>query len=51
MEKYLNLIVNQKSFDQLKQGETADEIEKTWQTELNDFKKRRATFCFTNKRF
>jgi uncharacterized protein YbbC (DUF1343 family) len=44
MEKYLNLIVNQKSFDQLKQGETADEIEKTWQTELNDFKKRRATF-------
>ncbi|HEX8637814.1 MAG TPA: exo-beta-N-acetylmuramidase NamZ domain-containing protein, partial [Pyrinomonadaceae bacterium] len=44
MEKYLNLIVNQESFDQLKRGETAEEIEKMWQAGLNDFKKRRASF-------
>ena len=44
MEKYLNLIVNQESFDRLKRGESAEDIEKNWQTGLDDFKKRRASF-------
>ncbi|HEX8289688.1 MAG TPA: exo-beta-N-acetylmuramidase NamZ domain-containing protein [Pyrinomonadaceae bacterium] len=44
MEKYLNLIVNQDTFDRLKRGETAEEIEKAWQKNLSDFKTRRASF-------
>jgi uncharacterized protein YbbC (DUF1343 family)/CubicO group peptidase (beta-lactamase class C family) len=44
MEKYLNLIVNQESFDRLKRGEPAEEIEKTWQKDLSEFKTRRASF-------
>jgi uncharacterized protein YbbC (DUF1343 family) len=44
MEKYLNLIVNQESFDRLKRGESAEDIEKNWQTQLNNFKTRRASF-------
>jgi uncharacterized protein YbbC (DUF1343 family)/CubicO group peptidase (beta-lactamase class C family) len=44
MEKYLNLIVNQESFDRLKRGEKAEEIEKAWQKNLSDFTNRRASF-------
>jgi uncharacterized protein YbbC (DUF1343 family)/CubicO group peptidase (beta-lactamase class C family) len=44
MEKYLNLIVNQTSFDKIKSGDAPDEIERAWQKDLDEFKKRRAKF-------
>ncbi|HEV7930076.1 MAG TPA: exo-beta-N-acetylmuramidase NamZ domain-containing protein, partial [Nitrosospira sp.] len=43
LEKYLNLIVNQESFDKLKAGDTADEIEKASQQKLDEFRRRRAS--------
>jgi uncharacterized protein YbbC (DUF1343 family)/CubicO group peptidase (beta-lactamase class C family) len=44
MEKYLNLIVNQASFEQLKRGEAAEQVESSWLKDLEEFKKRRAQF-------
>ncbi len=44
MEKYLNLIVNQESFEQIKRGAAAETIEKAWQEDLDEFKKRRVRF-------
>ncbi|MCY7344698.1 MAG: DUF1343 domain-containing protein [Pyrinomonadaceae bacterium] len=44
LEKYLNLIVNQTSFEQLKLADAPEDIEKSWQKDLDDFKKRRAQF-------
>jgi len=44
MEKYLNLIVNQTSFDKIKRGDAPEEIERAWQKGLDEFKKRRAQF-------
>ncbi len=44
LEKYLNLIVNQTSFEQLKRADAPEDIEKSWQKDLDDFKKRRAQF-------
>lgn len=43
LEKYLNLIVNQESFDKLKAGDSAEEIEKASQQKLDEFKRRRAS--------
>jgi uncharacterized protein YbbC (DUF1343 family)/CubicO group peptidase (beta-lactamase class C family) len=42
LERYVNLIVNQESFDKLKAGESAEEIEKAAQKKLDDFRRRRA---------
>jgi uncharacterized protein YbbC (DUF1343 family)/CubicO group peptidase (beta-lactamase class C family) len=44
LERYLNLIVNQESFDRLKRADAPEEIEKSWQKGLADFKNRRASF-------
>ncbi len=44
MEKYLNLIVNQSSFEQIKRADAPEEIERAWQKDLDEFKKRRAQF-------
>ncbi len=44
IEKYLNLIVNQASFERVKQSDAPEEIERAWQKDLDEFKKRRAQF-------
>ncbi len=44
IEKYLNLIVNQASFEQIKRADAPEEIERAWQKDLDEFKKRRAQF-------
>ncbi len=44
IEKYLNLIVNQESFEKIKRADAPEEIERAWQKDLNEFKKRRAQF-------
>jgi len=44
MEKYLNLIVNRESFEKLKLADAPEEIERAWQKDLDEFKKRRAQF-------
>ncbi len=44
LDKYLNLIVNQTSFEQIKRADAPEEIERAWQKNLIDFKARRASF-------
>jgi uncharacterized protein YbbC (DUF1343 family) len=44
LDKYLNLIVNQASFEQLKRADAPEEIERNWQKDLDEFKKRRSRF-------
>jgi hypothetical protein len=44
LDKYLNLIVNQSSFEQLKRADAPEEIERHWQKDLDEFKKRRSRF-------
>jgi len=44
MEKLLGLIVNQASFEQVKQADAPEEIERAWQKDLDEFKKRRSQF-------
>jgi uncharacterized protein YbbC (DUF1343 family) len=44
MERLLGLLVNQASFERVKQGDAAETIEQAWQKELTDFKTRRASF-------
>jgi len=44
IEKYLNLIVNQTSFERIKRANAPEEIERAWQKDLDEFKKRRAQF-------
>ena len=44
MDKYLNLIVNQASYEQIKLGDAPEEIERAWQKDLDEFKKRRSQF-------
>ncbi|HEV8159106.1 MAG TPA: exo-beta-N-acetylmuramidase NamZ domain-containing protein [Pyrinomonadaceae bacterium] len=44
MEKYLNLIVNQEGFEKIKRADAPEEIERAWQKDLDEFKKRRAQF-------
>ena len=43
-ERLLGLLVNQASFERVKGGEAAGEIEKSWGDDLEKFKKRRASF-------
>jgi uncharacterized protein YbbC (DUF1343 family) len=44
LEKYLNLIVNQQSFEKIKRADAPEEVEREWQKGLDEFKKRRAQF-------
>jgi uncharacterized protein YbbC (DUF1343 family) len=44
MERLLGLMVNQASFERVKQGDAAETIEQAWQKDLDEFKKRRAGF-------
>ena len=44
IDKYLNLIVNQASYEQIKRADAPEEIERAWQKDLDEFKKRRAQF-------
>ena len=43
-DKYSRLLVNAAILEKLKAGNTPEEIEKAWQTSLEEFKKRRASF-------
>lgn len=42
-ERYIDLIVNRESFDKLKAGESAGDIEKAAQQKLDEFRRRRAS--------
>ncbi len=44
VEKYARLLVNQEILNKVKAGNTPEDIEKSWQKQLDDFKKRRASF-------
>jgi uncharacterized protein YbbC (DUF1343 family) len=44
VDKSLRLLVNAEILEKLKQGATPEEIEKSWQKDLDEFKKRRAKF-------
>ncbi len=44
IEKYDRLLANQETFDKIKRGETAEEIEKSQQKKLSEFMTRRASF-------
>lgn len=44
IERYDRLLVNQAVFDMLKLAEPPEEIESSWQTGLEDFKRRRARY-------
>jgi len=44
LEKYLNLIVNHQSFEKIKRADAPEEIERAWQKDLDEFKKRRIQF-------
>ncbi len=44
IEKYDRLLANQETFDKIKRGETAEEIEKLQQKKLSEFMTRRASF-------
>jgi uncharacterized protein YbbC (DUF1343 family) len=44
VDKSLRLLVNAEILEKLKQGAAPEEIEKTWQKHLSEFKTRRASF-------
>ncbi len=44
VEKYARLLVNAEILEKVKAGNAPEEIEKSWQNSLADFKKRRASF-------
>ncbi len=44
VEKYSRLLVNAEILEKVKAGNTPEEIEKSWQPSLEEFKKRRALF-------
>ena len=44
VEKYSKLLVNTEILDKIKAGNLPEEIEKAWQSKLDEFKKRRASF-------
>jgi uncharacterized protein YbbC (DUF1343 family)/CubicO group peptidase (beta-lactamase class C family) len=43
-ERYLNLLVNKNAFDRVQRADSPEEIETSWASALEDFKKRRAQF-------
>ena len=44
VDKYSKLLVNTEILDKIKAGNLPEEIEKAWQSKLDEFKKRRASF-------
>jgi uncharacterized protein YbbC (DUF1343 family)/CubicO group peptidase (beta-lactamase class C family) len=44
IDKYIRLLVNQKSFEQIKKGDLPGEIKKNWQVGLDEFMTRRKIF-------
>ncbi len=44
IENYLKLLANQEIFERVKRADAPEEIERAWQTDLDEFKKRRAQF-------
>ncbi len=44
VDKYARLLVNAEILEKVKAGNSPEEIEKSWQKSLDDFKKRRASF-------
>ncbi|MFN6963140.1 MAG: exo-beta-N-acetylmuramidase NamZ domain-containing protein [Pyrinomonadaceae bacterium] len=43
-DKYLRLLVNARVLEAVKRGDTAEAIEKIWQNDLDEFRRRRAPF-------
>ena len=44
IENYLKLLANQEIFERVKRADAPEEIERAWQKDLDEFKKRRAQF-------
>jgi uncharacterized protein YbbC (DUF1343 family) len=44
VERYARLLVNAEILDRVRRGDAPEEIEKSWQASLEDFKRRRAAF-------
>lgn len=48
IERYASLWLNSSVFEQFKEGKSPTDIEKSWQTQLENFKKRRASYLLYN---
>jgi uncharacterized protein YbbC (DUF1343 family)/CubicO group peptidase (beta-lactamase class C family) len=48
VDRYSRLLVNAEILERVKRGDAPEEIEKAWQTGLDEFKKRRASFLLYN---
>jgi uncharacterized protein YbbC (DUF1343 family)/CubicO group peptidase (beta-lactamase class C family) len=48
VERYSRLLVNAEILERVKRGDAPEEIEKAWQSQLDEFKKRRASFLLYN---
>jgi uncharacterized protein YbbC (DUF1343 family) len=44
LERYNRLLVSDEIFEMIKSGESAEAVEKAWESKLEDFKRRRAQF-------
>jgi uncharacterized protein YbbC (DUF1343 family) len=48
VDRYSRLLVNAEILERVKRGDAPEEIEKAWQAQLDEFKKRRASFLLYN---
>jgi uncharacterized protein YbbC (DUF1343 family) len=48
VDRYARLLVNAEILERVKRGDAPEEIEKAWQSQLDEFKKRRASFLLYN---
>jgi uncharacterized protein YbbC (DUF1343 family) len=48
VDRYSRLLVNAEILERVKRGDAPEEIEKAWQSQLDEFKKRRASFLLYN---
>ncbi len=48
VDRYARLLVNAEILERVKRGDAPEEIEKAWQSRLEEFKKRRASFLLYN---
>ncbi|HEX8248071.1 MAG TPA: exo-beta-N-acetylmuramidase NamZ domain-containing protein [Pyrinomonadaceae bacterium] len=48
VDRYSRLLVNAEILERVKRGDAPEEIEKAWQPQLDEFKKRRASFLLYN---
>ena len=48
VERYSRLLVNAEILERVRRGDAPEEIEKAWQPQLDEFKKRRASFLLYN---